>query len=157
MLMAAPAGCDPNAPGPGPGASDYTMDIIEGYSLHRLSTDARLIRYDGESAGLAISIDVTRLGWNERFIVCYQNTFRATAVPTSRPMTQPSTQPSSLPVDGWWIIDAKQHQKYGLFTENAYKATLSSWILRPQFKSSLHLLTRETLCSLVEANCTRES
>lgn len=99
----------------GPGNSDYSMDIIEDFALFRCSRRARsVIRWDGPSKGGGTSWvdeDVTSLGWDERFIVCYQGPPRAgsrTATKQTRFLT------------GWWIIDTETLEKHGPFDKEAY-------------------------------------
>lgn len=106
----------------GPGASDYSFQLIDEFGLIRTSSRSRMVfgpsHQTGPESGSQIWVDadVTRLGWNDRYIVCFQS---------------PSELAVEDQVSGWWIVDAKALGQYGPFTEDAYRAMLQELGIDP--------------------------
>jgi hypothetical protein len=104
--------------GAGPGKSDYSVEICNGFHLGRSSLYHRGIT--GPERQLIdpakrsyltnswVDNDVTRVGWDDRFIVCYQH----------------GSPDAEEPTSGWWIIDTIARQRYGPYDEQAYRSKL---------------------------------
>jgi hypothetical protein len=100
----------------GPGSADFAYPLTAGLSLERSSAGRHIIgwldqdpadyedarrEYGGPEGYVLVDADVTALGWNERFIVCYQ---------TDSPLAKERAS-------GWWIIDTREHRRTGPMTE----------------------------------------
>lgn len=96
----------------GPGSADYAYPLTGGLSLGRVSAHGRRISWHGDDCSeyeherrkygdrqgcCMVDADVTHLGWNDRFIVCYQ---------ADSPL-------AARRLSGWWIIDTREHRCYG--------------------------------------------
>lgn len=98
----------------GPGASDYSVSLINDFKLGRTSSKTRSIvgpsRETGpmSSSQIWVDFDVQELGWDEIYIVCRQGIIDA----------EPTTKP------GWWIVDTVNHKRYGPFTEKEFRDEL---------------------------------
>ena len=63
----------------GPASADYSFELPNGFALFRSSSISRSVtgpmRWTGPRVGTEFWVepDVTYLGWNERFIVCFQD------------------------------------------------------------------------------------
>ncbi len=91
---------------PGPGRADYSFDLIEDYVFIRSASNRREIGQDdgGIGATLVVERDVTQMGWDDRYIVCYQEPKADTGYST-----------------GWWIIDTQTHSRHGPMESDAYQ------------------------------------
>jgi len=98
----------------GLGATDYSFVIIDDYILFRSSAVMRSIdrpRVDGQDT--VIDADIVELGWDDRYIVCTQDTRQD----GSRSMIK--WDKNSHQGTKWWMIDAREHRVYGPFLSEA--------------------------------------
>ncbi|HNO78403.1 MAG TPA: hypothetical protein PKN33_10120 [Phycisphaerae bacterium] len=96
---------------PGPGRADYSFNLTEDYEFVRFASHSRAIcRETDRDLGLGTVIvgdDVTQLGWNDQYIVCFQ---------------EPSEQYNRS--TGWWIVDTQSHSRNGPMNLEDYEAML---------------------------------
>ena len=108
----------------GPGQADYSFDLAKGYSLvrsgpHRRSIDRRsgdgaLPSDRGAPTTPVIDWDVTQLGWDNRFIVCFQ-----------------AGNQDADGATGWWIIDTLNDSRFGPMNKDAYVEKLRMLNISP--------------------------
>jgi hypothetical protein len=111
----------------GPGQADYSFDLVEGYFFVRAGPNRRSVDRESGYAALpgdrgapripVIDWDVTHLGWNERFIVCFQ-----------------SFNEDADKLSGWWIIDTLDHSRFGPLNKDAYLERLRTLNIPPAIR-----------------------
>jgi hypothetical protein len=96
----------------GPGTADYAFALPGGLSLIRSSGQQHFIgwetmngaevtqgrcRYGVNSGGILVYADVTNLGWDDRYIICFQE---------DSPL-------AGERLSGWWLIDTQECRRTG--------------------------------------------
>lgn len=107
----------------GPSSADYEYELPGGLLLFRAASNNRVVCWSDESyaqgveamrqyglvqTSILIDADVSAIGWNERYIVCYQ----ADAPQADERKT------------GWWIVDTQQRRRIGPMDEPEFRSRL---------------------------------
>jgi hypothetical protein len=103
----------------GPGLADYSFELVGDYMLVRSGPNRRSINMPSGIPALpgdraapskqVIKWDVTQLGWNNRYIVCFQ-----------------APNQDAGGTQGWWIIDTQNQSRIGPMKESNYQKQLLS-------------------------------
>lgn len=96
----------------GPASTDYSFKLVNGFSLFRSSSISRSVIGPVRSTGphseteFWVDPDVTYLGWNNRFIICFQDSS--------------ALSPRDAGICGWWILDTLSLSRYGPLEEDEF-------------------------------------
>lgn len=112
----------------GVGASDYSVDLGNGYELHRSSADE--ITLDPIYASQdRVPAKVVSLAWNNSYILTVQHPRTLRTSPTS------SYRDPNPDEEVMWIVETKRHKTYGPLTKEEYASKLQEIGINPdEFK-----------------------